>query len=626
MCGIAGFVGDGDGQDLSRMANALAHRGPDGEGAYSDSAARVHLAHKRLAIIDVDGGRQPMLTSDGNLCVVFNGEIYNHVELRHELERLGHVFKTSHSDTEVLLHGYAAWGKGLPGRLNGMFAFALYDKRRRRLFLARDRFGEKPLYYAKKGRLFLFGSELTAIAAHSSFDASLSVRSIQKFLAYGFLPAPNSILEHVQKLPGGHYLIYNVDDGETQLNRYWRFDLQSDPEFNSRDDNEVAEEMIALFDQGVRRRLISDVPLGLFLSGGVDSSAALSAACNVLNPETIRTFTIGFKEPSFDESAAAAYVARHFNVSNSIEVLSLETARQLIEPVLSRLDDPLGDGSLLPTYMLARFTRKHVTVALSGDGGDELFGGYDPFAALPWARLYKAGVPEAVHHIVQSLALRLPVSGRNMSLDFKIKRVLRGLCYPPEMWTPVWMSPADPAMIADIMREPLSAEELYEEAIQLWDRGGKKSHAEKLLEYFTTIYLQDDILVKSDRASMMNSLESRSVFLDNDLVDFCARLPLRFKIRNGKRKYILKEAMRSRLPDSILRRPKKGFGAPLTEWLRNTPAEPPLAPKPGVDTSKLARAWKEHRAGQQDHRLLLWSWLSLQLLPHHSETARLQAA
>jgi asparagine synthase (glutamine-hydrolysing) len=295
-----------------------------------------------------------------------------------------------------------------------------------------------------------------------------------------------------------------------------------------------------------------------------------------------------------------------------MERLDLLAAQDLVPYVLSRLDEPLGDASILPTYLLSRFTRRHVTVALSGDGADELFAGYDPFVALPWARLYHASMPQPLHRLIRSAVDLLPISAHNMSLDFKLRRTLAGLSYRPEIWNPVWLAPADPALIADLFEEPVAAEELYSEAIALWFSGDGSSDIERTLEFYTNFYLQDDILAKVDRAAMLCSLESRAVFLDNDLVDFCRRLPTRFKYRNGQRKYLLRRALQGILPARIVSRPKKGFGIPLAKWLHSVPAKPPLSPLPGVRLDRIANAWNEHRSGRADHRLLLWSWLSLQ--------------
>jgi asparagine synthase (glutamine-hydrolysing) len=612
MCGLAGFIGRGDRDDLGAMIGAMRHRGPDGEGEFVDASTGVHLGHLRLAILDFAGGVQPMWNEDETVCVVYNGEIYNHAELRRGLEARGHVFRSDHSDTEVLVHGYEEWGQDLPAKLNGMFAFAIFDRLERRLFLARDRFGEKPLYYAEQNGMFAFASELSAIAQHRSFNATVDRRSLQKFLAYGFLPSPNAYLENARKLPGGCLLIYCLDKREARVSRYWRFRLSPDEGLETRPEGELIEELRALLSEAVRRRLLSDVPLGLFLSGGLDSSAVLWGAARNIAADRIRTFTVGFSEASFDESEHAATVAATFGAQHQAERLDLDAARDLIPDVLSRLDEPLGDASILPTFMLSRFTRRHVRVALSGDGGDELFAGYDPFVALPWARLYHSSMPQPLHRFVRNAVGMLPISPRNMSLDFKLRRTLVGLSYRPEIWNPVWLSPADPALIADLFEQPISAEELYSEAIALWTSGEGKSDVERTLEFYTNFYLQDGILTKVDRAAMMCSLESRAVFLDNDLVDFCQRLPTRFKYRQRQRKYLLRRALEGVLPAQIVARPKKGFGIPLAKWLRSVPVIPPLGALPGVRLDRVANAWNEHRSGRADHRLLLWSWLSLQ--------------
>jgi asparagine synthase (glutamine-hydrolysing) len=610
MCGIAGFAGLGDEGDLAAMTAALAHRGPDGQGLFSDAAAAVHLGHRRLAIIDLAGGAQPMWNAERSLAVIFNGEIYNHQELRAELERQGHAFRSSHSDTEVLLHGYREWGAALPLRLNGMFAFALYDRPRRRLFLARDRFGEKPLYYYRKRGLFAFASELGALARHRHFAAGLSLRALQKFFAHGYLPAPNALYEGAAKLPGGSHLTLDLASGETHVDTYWRFRLEPDESLTAADDDRLAEELRHLLSEAVRRRLMSDVPLGVFLSGGIDSASVLAVAARHRPAAGIRSFTIGFREASFDESPAALATARAIGSRHAEELLDLDLARALVPEVLARLDEPLGDASLIPTFLLSRFARRHVTVALSGDGGDELFAGYDPFRALAPARHYRRLVPRPLHRGLRCLADLLPVSVRGMSWDFRLRRALMGLSHPERLWNPVWMAPVEPDAMADLFHAPLYVDEVYSEAIRLWDEDPAKSLVDRTLEFFTNLYLPDDILMKVDRAAMMNSLESRAVFLDNDLADFCRRLPAHFKYRNGERKYLLKRALAPLVPRAVLERPKKGFGMPVASWLRALPAPPP-PPITGMKAGWLEAAWRAHRAGAADHRLPLWCWLSL---------------
>lgn len=611
MCGIAGFAGLGNRDHLAAMTAALKHRGPDGDGFFIDPDVPVYLGHRRLAIIDIAGGKQPMWNEDGTVGVIFNGEIYNHRELRNELIAKGHRFQTDHSDTEVLVHGFEQWGPSLFEKLNGMFAFAILDRRRRRLFLARDRFGEKPLYYCHHRNGFAFASELTALASHPAVTGTLSRRALQKYFAYGYIPAPLSMFDGCAKLPGGSYLIYGLDDGALSVKRYWRFQIEPDESLRDGDEQRLADELRGLFVQATKRRLISDVPLGIFLSGGIDSSGVLAGASQHIEPSQLSTFTIGFNEPSFDESGYAQSVAKFFGTKHHCEMLDLDAALKLIPTVLRRLDEPLADPSIIPTYLLSRFTRRHVTVALSGDGGDELFAGYDPFKALGPASLYHYLVPRGLHRGLRRLADLLPNSTRNMSFDFKVRRALMGLSYPPAMWNPIWLAPAEPAVIRELFEEPLAAEDLYEEAIALWGGGGNLG--DRTLEFYTTYYLQDDILMKVDRAAMMVSLESRAVFLDNDLVEFCRHLPYRFKYRNGTRKYLLKKALAPLLSKDVLSRRKKGFGIPLAKWLRVMPEiDLPRIQLDGFFADPIDRRWSEHRAGVADHRMVLWSWLALQ--------------
>ncbi len=577
-----------------------------------DAVTAVHLGHRRLAIIDIQDGKQPMWNEDHSVAVVFNGEIYNHAELRRELVSCGHRFQSDHSDTEVLVHGYEEWGAELPVRLNGMFAFAIWDKNRKRLFLARDRFGEKPLFYCNVPGLFCFASELKALTAHSGFDTTLDPRALQKFFAYGFFPAPSTPYRSAAKLPGGHSLTFDLQTGEAKVAAYWRFSLQAEDRWLERSEDELSEELLALFDEAVKRRMLSDVPLGVFLSGGIDSSGVLAAATRANGGNPIETFSIGFNEPSFDESKYAQIMATASSSRHHLRMLSINDARDLIPPLLATVGEPLGDPSLLPTFLLSRFTREKVTVALSGDGGDELFAGYDPFRALAPASIYYKFVPAPIHHALGKLAEVLPISSGNMSMEFRIRRTLRGLSYPPEMWNPVWLGPQSPAEIKELFASPSDVRAIYEEAISLWNASPGKSYVDKTMEFYTNYYLQDGILTKVDRASMLNSLETRAVFLDNDLVAFCEKLPHSLKYRGGTGKYLLRKAFSSRLPKSILSRPKKGFGIPLALWLRDFPKQVPFVSIPEVDGAKMQMKWAEHRCGKADHRLALWSWLSLQ--------------
>ena len=594
------------------MTDALAHRGPDGHGYHVDEDNRIFLGHRRLAIIDIGGGAQPMWNEDQTVGVVFNGEIYNHVELRRLLEDRGHRFQSDHSDTEVLVHGYEEWGTELPLRLNGMFAFAIWDKAQSRLFLARDRFGEKPLFYARGPHFLAFASELSSLLRHPGVDTAADIGSLQKLFGYGFFPGSRTPYKSVSKLPGGHWLLLDLMSDQVTLRRYWKFSLQPDASLLERDEEDLADELDSLLTQAVKRRLISDVPIGLFLSGGIDSSAVLAAATHLMDPAQIRTFTVGFNEASFDETEYARRVAGILGTQHEVRKLDLDQARDVIPKLLTEMSEPLGDSSILPTYLLSEFTRRHVTVALSGDGADELFAGYDPFHALKPAAAYSALVPGPLHQIVRKLASHLPVSTRNMSLDFKLKRTLNGLSYSSRLWNPVWLGPLSPPEIGRIFGQEIEAEELYEEAIELWDSAPHLNLVEKTMEFYTTFYLQDGILTKVDRASMLNSLETRAVFLDNDLVEFAGRLPTSLKYRNGKGKYLLKKVLSRRLPADIVNRPKKGFGIPLALWLREVPKQIPLNGIAGIDTGEVAELWRNHRSGRANNAIALWVWLSLQ--------------
>ncbi len=608
MCGIAGFVGRGDAGVLRRMTDAIRHRGPDAEGHWSDESADVFLGHRRLSIIDLAGGAQPMWTADGMLGVVFNGEIYNHAELRAELVGRGCKFTSDHSDTEVLLHGYREWGDGFVERLNGMWAFVIYDRERRRLFGSRDRFGKKPLYYFHEGDTFGFASELPALLQHPSCPRSIDALSLKKYFAYCYVPAPRSIYERVLKLPGGHSFAYELADRSLKVSRWWEFVLEPD---ERKSVETRSEEIRATLDRAVKRRLMSDVPLGVFLSGGIDSAAIAALAAKHVPAGQLNTFSIGFNEPSFDESSYARLVAKEIGARHHEEILDLDKSAALATNLARRLDEPLGDGSLLPTYLLSRFTRQHVTVALGGDGGDELFAGYDPFRALRKAELYAKLVPKPIHAGIRHLAARLPVSHENISLDFKIKRTLLGLSFPPTLWNAVWMSALEPRDIDALFREPTPIEDLYSEAIAAWDRCAQSGIVDRALQFWTNLYLQDGILAKVDRASMMTSLEARSPFLDLEVVDLARRIPWQLKLRDGQTKWILKRALAPLLPKEIIDRPKKGFGMPIGRWLGEGKFPIDSAKtSPLLDSAFITRKSTEHHEHRADHRLFLWSyWL-----------------
>lgn len=435
MCGLAGFSGYGREEDIVRMTRLLAHRGPDSSGAFNDAEMSLWLGHARLEVLDPTGGHQPMTDKSESIVVVFNGEIYNHRELRKDLEARGHRFRSHHADTEILIHGYKEWGADLPERLNGMFAFAIFDQRRRQLFLSRDRFGEKPLFYAETADAFVFGSEIRSVLAHPSVDDALDRGALKKFFAHGFFPAPHTAWRTVRKLPAGHSMTIDLATRRSNQQRYFSFRIEADQRpAGDIPEKQLVEELRALLDQSVQRRLEADVPLGILLSGGIDSSAILAMAARHRDPATIDAFTIGFEEASFDETAYARQMAEVVGCRHHVSRCDLGEARDLLDPLLARIDEPTGDPSILPTFLLTRFAREQVTVALGGDGGDELFAGYDPMAALGPSQLYSRYVPPPLHRLMRRAVGFLPVSDRNMSFDFKLKRWMRALAHGPQFW------------------------------------------------------------------------------------------------------------------------------------------------------------------------------------------------
>lgn len=612
MCGLAGFAGRGDIDDLAAMTTALAHRGPDGEGLWQEQGCPVYLGHRRLAIRDLVHGYQPMWSADGRIGVVFNGEIYNDAELRRHLESRGRVFRTRNCDTEILIHGYAEWGTALPERLNGMFAFAVFDRNAGRLLLACDRFAEKPLFYATGSGVFAFASELAALTRHRGVDRSPDPLAAQKFMAHGYVPAPLTPLKAARKLPPGGRLVYNLADGRWTEDRYWRFAIETDSDLERLGEDELAEELEGLILQAVRRRLVSDVPLGCFLSGGIDSATVLAMATRCLDGEPVRTFSLGFDLPGADETddaerTAAAFGSRHTTIRLSPDRMAADLDR-----ILSSPGEPIGDATLIATHDISLATRRHVTVALSGDGADELFAGYPQFAAMASARAFRRFVPGALRRGLRELTRLLPLTRGNDVVRADIERGMAALDWPEPLWHPLWLAPASPPEIGLLFGEPVKAEELYSEALDLWERSASPHALDRTLEYHAGMALPDGILVRADRGTMLASLEGRAVFLDNDIVEFCRRLPHRWKLRGGVRKYLLRRAMEKHLPTDVLTRRKRGFDLPLCRWLRALPSSAWAgAVHTGIDMKELNRRIAAHRSGKADYSLFLWASLSL---------------
>lgn len=626
MCGIAGFVqkddcpATGDVKAVLRaMTDTLRHRGPDGEGiAVSGPAA---FGHRRLSIIDLATGDQPMANEDGSVMVVFNGEIYNFGELRPELEKRGHRFKTR-SDTEVILHAYEEYGDACVERFNGMFAFGLWDGRKRRFFAARDRMGKKPFHYALRGDTLVFGSEIKALLKHPAVRVEITPATLARYLAFGYVPAPETIYDGVRKLPPGHCLEYQ--GGRLTVRPYWSVEFDRVPLAGLTED-ELQRRFLELLQDSVRLRLISDVPLGVFLSGGVDSSAVTAMMCRLMPPKDVKTFTIGFREGRYDESAHARRIARHLGTDHHERTLDEGMMLERLPGLIANLDEPFADSSISPTSLVSEFARTQVTVALGGDGGDELFAGYETFwedlAASRYGRLprwLRRGAMEWPLRTGFGL-LRLP------RLERAVQYLGDAADAPEERRFAAW---SEMALSGNVRRGLLERSgragddaDVYADVAAYYRSAMGQSRLRRVQHQFQKLYLPDDILAKVDRASMGWSLEVRAPLLDPRVVDFANSLPDPLKLRGRTGKVFLKRALRGLLPEETLERPKMGFGIPLAEWLRGglrSRVEEVLDARFLVEQGifrpePLRRAWGEHLSGRRNHRGMLWTVAAFQL-------------
>jgi len=550
------------------MGHPLKHRGPDDEGEVilDSSEVSVGLGHKRLSIIDLSpAGKQPMANEDETIWITFNGEIYNFREIRKELEGKGHKFR-SHSDTEVIVHLYEELGTKCLERLNGMFAFALWDAKQKSLFLARDRTGKKPLHYCVHRGHFLFASEIKALLQHPLVSREIDLKSLNKYLAYEYVPAPNSIFKAIKKLEPGYCLLFR--GGAAVTSQYWDIPMEDYP-ISDRTEAQYIDELKELLERAVTARLeAADVPVGLFVSGGLDSGVVAAIARKA--KENLQCFSIGFEEASFDESRYAQQVARSLGIKHHLKVFRAQEMLHMVERLPEILDEPLADPSILPLYLLSQFAAEHMKVVLSGDGGDELFAGYQTYQAHKLVTFYDA-LPGFVKESVKAFAFRLPVSHKYLSLDFKIKQFLKGVGVSSEvrffLWRGAFSNAERHALLRPEVRLELQNENAYEEIYRYVRKSGLTKELERILYLSMKLYLQDNNLVTVDRASMANGLEVRSPLLDRDVVDFVCRLPMEYKLNGLKTKYILKKVAEELLPRNVVYRKKKGFGVPLAKWL-----------------------------------------------------------
>ncbi len=613
MCGIAGYWGKGDEQVLDSMIDAISYRGPDDKGLFVKG--NMGLAQRRLSIIDLtSAGHQPMSNEDKTVQIIFNGEIYNYKELKTSLKQK-HTFKSS-TDTEVILRLYEEYGEEVFSKIQGMFAIALFDSKNNKLFLARDRMGKKPLYWYKNDKVFLFGSELKALMKHPSFEKEIDLVSLNKYLTYEYVPTPHSIFKNTYKLEPGTYLTW--DGKETLKKVFW------EPKFLPKSDSfeQSLESLDKALEQSVEDRLVSDVPIGVFLSGGIDSStvAYYASRAQKNKPEgKIKTFSIGFKETSFDESSYAKQVSKHLGTEHYEKILTSEDSLSLVPKIGEILDEPMADSSLIPTYLLSKFTKENVTVALGGDGGDELFLGYDTFLAHRLASLYEK-VPRVIRtKIIQPLVKLLPTSFVNMSLDFKIKKFVEDFegnkNYRNDRWLGAFSHIDRANLFKKEISEKLKSKNEFDDIDTYLSHLDSQDFFDQVTLLHQRMYMMDQVLVKVDRASMANSLEVRAPFLDTRVVDLANHMPIEFKLRGLERKYILKKLMGGKLPDNIVYRKKKGFGVPIAEWIRGglKPVILDFLGRESVEKMGLfnydyiEKILDEHFSGKKDNRKQIWT-------------------
>lgn len=620
MCGIWGWIDSAGIQpETSRaraMGRAIANRGPDQVGVYEGPGA--YLGMNRLAIIDVAGGDQPIYNAERTRMIFYNGEVYNHRELRVELEGLGYRFRTN-SDTETVLNAFEAWGPDCLGRFNGMFAFAIYEPACGKLFLARDRLGIKPLYYWLDDKRLLFGSDAKALLPALAGQVRPDWPALWRYFSFGYMPREDAAFAGIKKLPAGHLATYM--NGQWSMQPYWRPHY---PANNPISWPEALEETRRLMEQAVKRELMSDVPLGLFLSGGLDSSAVALYARQHLSG-SIKTFAIGFEEKTHDESADARLMAGHLGLDHQELLFTHALLRDNLMEVAKVLSEPFGDSTVAPLLHLCRETRKEVTVVLTGWGGDESFAGYPTYQAHVMSSWWRRLVPSVItQEVIRPLVDMLPPSRKYMSLEFKAKRFLGGMELPPELQHLIWMGYFTPQQLPELFTPELAETARcavwgqIEDALPLMDAPDLVG---RILQMDGLFFLEGNGLFQADRISMEASLEARVPLLNNELIDFLFSLPTRMKIGRASPKRLMREALRPHLPQRIIDKPKKGFGPPSGQWLRGPLADimsdllatERIRRQGFFQPQFVERLVNEHLSGQRDHGRVLWALTSFQL-------------
>ena len=631
MCGICGQINiDGQLIDpgiLLSMRETMRHRGPDDEGLYiqqcsqanGDGKISVGLGHQRLSILDLSqAGQQPMCSSDRKVWIVHNGEIYNFKDIRKELMAKGYRFKSG-TDTEVLLYAYKEFSIECLEKLRGIFAFAIWDEEKKRFFLARDRLGEKPMFYSvRKDGSLSFASSICALLQGRSVPREIDPIAIDHYLTYKYVPAPLTAFKAIKKLPPAHYLL--LEKGDILVKRYWELDYEN--KMMDRGEAEIGEVFLEKLKESVRLRMLSDVPLGAFLSGGIDSSLIVALMSDI-NPDPVKTFSIGFEQASYNELPYARLISGKYGTDHH-EFKIKPNALEILPNLVLQLGEPYADSSIIPTYWVSKLTRDYVTVALNGDGGDENFFGYDRYVAYKYGRYYRKGLGFLNPHLLKIMSI-WPESPDIHNRARRVKRFLEGMGHPEGEDYIKWICHFDNRLKSEIytngFSHAVSGRNPYQLMLELF-RGSKANDpVEKILDFDIRSCLADDLLVKADIATMANSMEGRSPFLDHHLMEYTARIPVHLRLRHWKKKYLLKKVAKPFLPNKILKRPKMGFGVPLGHWFQNelrdyateTLLSEQARSRGYFKKDAIKRLLREHMEGSTDHGDRLWSLLMLEL-------------
>ena len=609
MCGIVGFYSSkisNPQKTIQKMEDILKHRGPNAAGTFC--CQDFAMGMRRLAIIDLKTGSQPIFNEDKTIAIVFNGEIYNFRDLRQTLQKKGHQFK-SHTDTETLVHLYEEYGEKMFKQIDGMFSFCIYDNKKQILLLGRDPLGKKPLYYYFQNQEFVFASEVKALLCFPHFKKQVDLKSTVKYFTFGYLPRTESIFQNINKLLPGFYLTFDIATQKLVTKQYWNLHFTPQTNLTEQEIIPCLEKKLMM---AVKKRLLSDVPLGVFLSGGIDSSLIVAMMAHCLKGKTIKTFSIGFQEKKYDESRFAKIVASRYQTDHHLKIFKAEQIFTVLSEIVRKLDEPLADPSLLPTYLLSQFAKEEVDVALSGDGGDEIFGGYPKYFVQHYLKFYDYLPKWIKKNLAPHIIQYLPLKPEHRFFNYKLQKFIQSAQYAAPYRNQFWAGPFTPEEISRnlIPHTEIKEEWFFEDANYFLKQFSGQNCVDQMMYLDTKLILPEMYLYKVDRMSMATSLEVRSPFLDREVVKFAASLPHHLKVHGQTTKYILKKIAAKYLPREIINRFKQGFGMPLALWIKNLTTEIlnliPADLPPGINTKYIRYLIQEHQRGK-DQAIKIWS-------------------